>query len=148
MSDRRAPGAVPFVLAYLLPFIRAQEPPLSPATAHLGAKRWKAGGPLPYWTVTALGGPEDMLSAYPTVRVHTLAAGDTAATAWAELLHSHMLDLVDDPLIDVAMADGTLAGVDWVEVISLPHEEPYAAESVVTRLISEYQLALPRVRAA
>jgi len=47
----------------------------------------------------------------------------------------------------VTLSDGRVVHCDWVEIIAAAHEEPYSAESVVTRFVSEYRLGLSFVPA-
>lgn len=129
-----APNSQSFVLAHLLP--------LAGDWGHLGAKSWTTGMVLPYRMVTLIPGPSDLISSYSTVRTHTFAKTFTEANNEAWNTHRRMLVLADDPLTNVVMSDGSIANCEWLEVSEEPHEEPYAAESVVTRFVSEYHLGL------
>jgi hypothetical protein len=127
-----APNAEAFVRAWLLPL--ATDPAL------VGSARWQAGMGLPYRSVTRLGGPSTLISDFPVVRVHTFAATYTDASREADRTHRRMLLLARD-LGDVTVALAT-ANCSSVEMLTAPREEPYGAESVVRRFISEYALEL------
>jgi hypothetical protein len=126
------PNPVAFVLAWLLP--------LAAAPANLGAKRWEAGGPLPYRMVRLIDGTDDQISTNSLIRVHTFAGDYTTASREADATHRRMLVLADDPLTDVALPGGT-ANCEWLTA-KLPHEESYASSAVVSRFVAEYRIGL------
>lgn len=127
------PNAQAFILAHLLSLTDDPE--------SLGAKRWITGMPLPYRIVQVFMGPADLITSMCKVRLHTLDRTYTACSHEADRGHSRMLVLVEDPLYDVTIGSA-VANCESMTVNQSPHEEPYAAESVVTRFISEYDLAL------
>lgn len=140
----KPPNAVAFVLAWLLP---AAASPLN-----LGSKRWSTGAPLPYWMVHRVTGADDLISDFPVVRVHTIAATETECQREMDRVNARMRVLVDDPLTDVLMPDGSIANCDWCEIPEGPRPDPppYSsvlatdpAAAVVSRLVTEYQLGLP-----
>jgi hypothetical protein len=128
------PNEVVFVLAHLLP--------LAGEVDKLGAHRWAAGMPLPYRSVTVIPGGSDLITRSSLVRVHTFGATYTEAARAADDTDRRMLVLAEDPLFNVPMPDGTVANCQSLDGRSGPREEPYGAESVVIRFISEYDLAL------
>lgn len=134
LYDKAPPNSVAFVLAWLRPLV------VDPTK--LGSKRWVAGGPLPYRMVNRIAGADDLITDYPVVSVHTFAGTETDAQREADNTHRRMLMLADDPLLDVVMADASLANCEWLETLEGPRPEPYSAESVVTRLVARYQLGL------
>lgn len=134
LYDKAPPNSVAFVLAWLLPLV---DSPLK-----VGSKRWATGGPLPYRMVNRITGSDDLITDYPVISVHTFAATETDAQREADKTHRRMLLLADDPLLDITMADASLANCEWLETLEGPHPEPYSAESVVTRLVARYQLGL------
>lgn len=129
------PNPQAFILAHLLPLSDGD-------TDKLGAKRWQAGMPVPYRMVCIIPGPSDLVAAYCKVRLHTFHTDYTDCSHAADVGHRRMLVLADDPLFDVPMADGATANCTALDVTEEPHEEPYAAESVVTRFVSEYDMIL------
>lgn len=143
------PNEVAFVLAWLLPITGVDLPltapfTLDPNTVGVGAERWEAGMILPYRSVTVFPVHQDLISSYSIVRVHTFGDSYEHASDEADKTHSRMLVLADDPLTDVLMADGSIANCQSLggEHCIRPHKQPYAAESVVTHFVSEYDLAL------
>lgn len=135
LHDEAPPNAELFVIAWLTP--------LAGAPNKIGPKRWAAGMPFPYFMVRRITGGTDLITDYPVMRVHTFAATYTAASESAWDAHRRMLLLANDPLRDVTMPDGTLANCEWLCADDEgPHEEPYGAESVVTRFVAEYTLGL------
>lgn len=134
----RSTPAETFVLYHLAPLAL----PGKPWQEQMAAKRWATGMPTPYRWVNDLGGPGDEFSGYPTVRLHTIAATYADAASAARAGHDRMMLLVTDPGYPVMLPNGRVADLEEAECTDLPHEEPYAAESVATRFVSEYKLAL------
>lgn len=134
LHDEAPPNAEAFVIAWLLPLAGGYD--------KIGSKMWAAGMPKPYFMVRRITGGTDLITDYPLMRVHTFAASYTEASHKAWDAHRRMLMLANDPLLDVTMPDGSLANCEWLCADEGPHEEPYAAESVVTRFIAEYTLGL------
>ncbi len=133
LHDEAPPQAIAFVLAHLLP--------LAVSTDRLGSKRWKAGMPTPYRMVSGFGGPNDGFTQWSTIRVHDFGATETEAQREAIRTERRMQILIRKPYTDVVMADGRIANCEWCEHVDGPREEPYSAESVVVRLITEYNFA-------
>ncbi|HOW92890.1 MAG TPA: hypothetical protein PLF91_00165 [Mycolicibacterium fallax] len=133
LYDRKVTPAEVFLRAWLIPL--ATDPAL------VGSQRWAAGMGLPYRMVRRLSGPTDLISDFPTVRVHTFAATYTDAAREADRTHRRMLLLARD-LPDVTVASGVVASCASCDVLTGPREEPYGAESVVVRFICEYDLEL------
>lgn len=133
LYDKTVPNSIVFVIAHLLPLATTPRPQDSVA-----AKRWVAGMPLPYRAITRVAGGTDQLSDNPTIRVHTFGATFTEAMHEADRSHLRMLLLLDDPLYDVVMPDGSIANCESLTAPDGPHEEPYAASSVITRFVAEY----------
>lgn len=132
----KAPLAVHFLTAWYLPIT---EP------ARVGAKRWTAGGPLPYRAIVRVSGHMTSDADYPLMRVHTFAPNITEALLEGQKTDDRMQILVDYPGWGTVMPNGKVAHCDWAEISEAAHEEPYAAESVVTRMVSEYRLGLSLV---
>lgn len=122
-------------------FLRGWLLPLASNPALVGSRRWQAGMALPYRMVRRLAGPSDLVSDFPTVRVHDFGGDYTAAAREADRTHRRMLLLAQD-LADVALGGGVVASCASCEVLSGPREEPYGAESAVVRFVSEYALEL------
>lgn len=132
LYDKAAAPAEAFLRAWLLPL--ATDPAL------VGSRRWQAGMALPYRLVNRIDGPSDLISDFPTMRVHTFAADYTAASREAERTHRRMLLLAQD-LPDVTLGGGVVASCAWCATNFAPREESYGAESVI-RFVAEYALEL------
>lgn len=133
LYDHAPPNSIVFVISHLMPLATTPHKQDS-----IAAKRWSTGMPLPYRAVTRTTGNTDQLADYPHVRVHTFAATFTDAMREADRTHQRMLLLLDDPLYDVVMPDGSIANCESLTIIEGPHEEEYPASSVVTRFVAEY----------
>ena len=129
-----APNAEAFVRAWLLP--------LATEVSLVGSARWTAGMGLPYRAVTRLGGESDLIADTAALRVHTFAATYTEASREADRTHRRMLLLGLDPLAEVTLAGGITASCSSLDRATGPAEQPYGAETVVTRFISDYTLTL------
>lgn len=104
--------------------------PLGAADA-TAAKRWATGLPKPYRWVTVISDPRAGYVSYPVIRVHTLAGTYTEAAREAIRTDNRAQVLVDYP--------GWVPNCLFAEITEAAHEEPYAAESVATRFVSEYR---------
>lgn len=141
VSEAPANGAA-FVLAHLTPLAK----PDIPLVQQLGYNRWGTGLPMPYRWVAQIPGDDDGYSAaFPTVKVYTIAKTKPEALREGDITYRRMLVLVRDPQTDVVMAGGVIRNCEWCETRETPYETPFAAESVATCVVSEYQLALPFV---
>lgn len=135
LHDQAPPNAEAFMMAWLMP--------LAGAPNKIGPKRWASGMPMPYFMVRRITGGTDLITDTPLMRVHTFAASYTEASNKAWDAHRRVLMLAEDPLLDVVMPDGSTANCEWLDADTEgPHEEPYGAESVVTRFVAEYRLGL------
>jgi len=134
LYELAAPNAEAFVRAWLLPL--AGDPSL------VGSQRWTAGMGLPYRAVSRLGGDSDLIIDVAVLRVHTFAATYTDAAREADRTHRRMLLLGLDPLAEVTLAGGITASCSSLDRATGPAEQPYGAETVVTRFISDYTLTL------
>jgi hypothetical protein len=144
LADEAPTNGAAFVVAHLLPL--ALDRPSVPVIKQLGYSRWAAGLPMPYrWVEQIPGGDDGYSAAYPTVKVYTIAATKTEALREGDITYRRMLVLVRKPQTDVVMAGGLIRNCEWCETTELPYEHPYAAESVASCVVSEYQLALPFV---
>lgn len=140
---RVAPNATAFVIAHLLP--------AATSPAHLGSKRWSTQAPLPYWMINRVTGGNDFVSDLPVVRLHTIAASETECQHWMAKADARMMVLVEDPLFEIEMADGSIASCEFAECVEGPRTDPppYSsvlntdqASSVVSRLVSTWALGL------
>ena len=138
LHDHAPPDSVAFVMAHLMPL--AQQLSGSPL-ARVAPKRWNADLPLPYWMVVGIDSDEDLISAFPIVRVHTFGKDYPEAWRHATDAHRRMQLIENDPLTDVQLAPGVVANGQVLRA-KAPHEEPYSAETVVTRFVAEYHLEL------
>lgn len=130
----QAPNAESFVRAWLLPL--ADDPAL------VGSARWSAGMGMPYRAVTRLGGESDLIVDVADLRIHTFASTYTEASREADRTHRRMLLLGLDPLAEVTFPGGVIASCSSLDRAIAPVEQPYGAETVVTRFVGEYTLTL------
>ncbi len=138
-----AVNAEVFLRAWLLPIITT-----TPAAAAIGSKLWTTGLPKPYRAVRRITGPQTEYSDEPVMWVHTFGADYTAAANAAMATDDRVRVLVEYPGWGTTLPDGRVVQCDWVEIDAAAHEEPYSAESVVTRFVSEYRLGLSFVPAS
>lgn len=141
-SSRKAIPAEVFLSRWLLPIITT-----SPAAAAIGSKRWGTGMVLPYRTVRRITGHRTVDGDYPVMFVDTFAATYSDAAREADRTDSRVQVLVDYPGWATTMPDGSRAFCEWAEISAAAHEEPYGAETVVTRFVSEYRFGLSFVAA-
>lgn len=130
-------------IAFAIAFFR----PLALSANHIAAKRWGTGMPLPYRFITRVGGGRDEQADYPVLRIHTLAATWPDAKRAGNDTDNRAQVLVDYPGWSVTLPNGVVAHCEWAEITESAHEEPYAAETVATRFVSEMRLCLPFVPA-
>lgn len=131
-------NAVAFLTAWYLPIT---------TPAAIGAKMWATGLPKPYRAVQRISGARTVDSDQPLIWVHTFGVTYSDAAREADRTDERFQMLVEYPGWNTVMADGRVAHCDWAEIVSAAHEEPYGAESVVTRFVSEYRLGISRVSA-
>jgi len=140
--DLTAVNAEVFMRAWLLPIVTT-----SPAAAGIGSKLWATGLPKPYRAVRRVTGPQTEYTDEPVMHVHTFGADYSSAAAAAMATDDRVRVLVEYPGWGTTLSDGRVVHCDWVEIIAAAHEEPYSAEAVVTRFVSEYRLGLSFVPA-
>lgn len=128
-------------------FLRARMLLTAAGPGSVGAKLWVAGMPLPYRTVRRIAGPLNPYGDEPLMRVHTFAATYTEAATEAAKTDANILTLVNYPGWGTTLPNGLVVTCDWAEITDAAHEEPYGAESVVTRFVSEYRFSLSLVPA-
>lgn len=133
-SDTEFIPAEVFLRAWLLPIVTT-----SPAAAGVGSKLWTAGLPKPYRTVRRISGPMTEYTDEPLMWVHTFGDSYTSAAQAAADTDKRVLDLVRYPGYGTTLSDGRVVHCDWAEIVAAAHDEPYSAESVVTRFVSEYR---------
>ena len=145
-------AAEAFLRAWLLPVVTT-----SPADRGVGSELWNPSAqpsmPLPYRAVRRISGPISPYSDEPLMRVHTFGAGATArqhysaASAAARDTDNRLLVLVDYPGYSVTLSSGLVVNCDWAEITEAAHEEPYGAETVVIRFVTEIRLGMSLVPA-
>jgi hypothetical protein len=128
-------------------FLRARMLEIADGPGSVGSKLWSVGLPLPYRTVRRISGALDPYGDEPLMRVHTFAPTYSAAAAEAARTDANILQLVDYPGWGTTLPSGLVVHCDWAEITEAAHEEPYGAESVVTRFVSEYRFGISLVRA-
>ena len=93
---------------------------------------WATGLPKPYRAVQRISGPHRRQRPAADLRTRS-GATYTEAAREADRTDERFQMLVEYPGWNTVMADGRVAHCDWAEIVSAAHEEPYGAESVVTR---------------
>lgn len=128
----QSPYAPPDPMVFALNWYR----PLGAADA-IAAKRWAAGMKTPYRWISVVNNPRKGFTTYPVIRIHTLAATYTEAAREANRTDNRSQVLVEYP--------GYVPNLLFCEITEAAHEEPYAAESVATRFVSEIRCAFTLV---
>ncbi|WP_283612316.1 hypothetical protein [Mycolicibacterium poriferae] len=128
-------------------FLRSWLLPITAGPGSIGSKMWATNLPKPYRTVRRVTGPQTLYSDEPVMHVHTFGGSYGEAATAAAGTDARMRVLLEYPGWGVTLSDGRVVHCDWVEIIAAAHEEPYSAESVVTRFVSEYRLGLSFVPA-
>ena len=141
--DLTSVNAEVFLRAWLLPIVTT-----TPAAKAIGSKLWVPGLPLPYRAPRRVTGPQTEYSDEPVMHVHTFGADYAAAAIAAGATDDRMRVLVEYPGWGTTLSDGRVVQCDWVEITAAAHHEPYSAESVVERFVSEYRLCLSFVPAS
>lgn len=131
-----------FLQCYLSPLVT-----VTPWQKAMGSKLWVAGLPKPYRAVRRISGARTADSDQPLMRVHTFGSSYTEAAEEAAKNDERVQVLVDYPGWSTTLPDGRVVHCDWAEITEAAHEEPYSAESVVTRFVSEYRFGISLVRA-
>jgi len=129
-------------------FLRARLLPIASGPGAVGSQLWKTGLPLPYRSVRRIAGALTPYGDEPLMRVHTFGADYTTAQSEAAKTDASILVLVEYPGWGTTLPDGRVVHCDWAEITEAAHEEPYGAESVVTRFVSEYRFGLSLVPAS
>lgn len=131
-----------FLMNYLAPLVTAV-----PWQSAMAPKMWVAGAPKPYRAVRRITGGRSQYTDEPLMRVHTFAGSYTEAAAEAAKNDERVQVLVNYPGWGTTLPNGLVVNCDWAEITDAAHEEPYGAESVVTRFVSEYRFSLSLVPA-
>lgn len=137
-AEFRAIDPIAFCLSYFAPLGNANA---------IAAKRWAVGLPKPYRWVSVISNPRLERASRPVVRVHTLAETYTEAAREANRTDERAQVLVDYPGWPVTLPGGAVVRCFFAEILESAHEEPYAAESVATRFVSEYRFGLSFISA-
>ena len=126
-------------------FLRSWLLPIAATAGAVGSKLWATGLPVPYRAVRRISGALTLDSDEPLMRVHTFGATYSAASIEAAKTDSRLLVLADYPGWSAPLSSGTRVSCDWVECTEAAIEQPYSAESVVTRFVSEFRLGITLV---
>lgn len=132
-----------FLRAWLLPIVTT-----TPAAAGVGSALWKpltaplTPMPKPYRAVRRISGPQTEYSDEPLMWVHSFGATYGAAAQAGGETDRRVLELVKYPGWSTVLSDGRVVHCDWAEIVSAAHHEPYGAESVIDRFVSEYRFGL------
>lgn len=102
--------------------------------------------PLPYRAVRRISGPITPYSDEPLMRVHSFGADYSAASAAGRATDDRLLVLVEYPGWS-ATVSGIGVTCDWAEITEGARHEPYGAETVVERFVTELRLGLSLVPA-
>lgn len=144
--DERTVPAEAFLRAWLLPVVGT-----SPAAAGIGSKLWNPAAqpamPLPYRAVRRISGARTPYSDEPLMRVHSFGKDYPTASSESQKTDDRILVLVDYPGWSTTLSNGLVAHCDWIEITEAARHEPYGAESVVERFVTEVRLGLSFVRA-
>lgn len=100
------------------------------ATDAIGAKRWAAGMVMPYRWPKVIDNRRIGYVTHLSLSMNTLAATFTEAAREANRTDDRAQVLVD--------YTGWVPNLVRAKIVSAAHEEPYAADSVATRFVSEY----------
>ena len=144
LHPRKPANAVAFVIAWLRP--------IGTSPLQFGSKRWSTELPLPYWMPTRVAGGGNIVSDYPVVRIHCVAATESECQRAMDRANDRMRILDEYPLTDVLMDDGSTANCEFAEMTEGPRPDPPpyssliatdAASAVVSRLVSTWSLGIP-----
>lgn len=134
-----------FLRSWLLPIVTP-----SPAARGVGSALWNPSAqvpmPLPYRAVRRVSGAITPYSDEPLMRVHSFGADYSAASAAGRATDDRLLVLVDYPGWS-ATVGGVVVTCDWAEITEGARHEPYGAETVVERFVTELRLGLSLVSA-
>ena len=142
MPELSAVNAEVFLRSWLLPVVAT-----TPVGAGVGSKLWTVGFPKPYRAVRRVAGGYSEYGDEPLMRVHTFGASYSDAGSAAGVTDDRLRVLVEYPGWSTVLPDGGVAHCDWCEVSSGASEEPYSAETVVFRFVTEVRLGLSFVPA-
>lgn len=134
-----------FLRAWMLPIVTS-----SPAARGVGSALWNPAAqiamPLPYRAVRRISGPITPYSDEPLMRVHSFGTDYSAASAAGRDTDDRLLVLVNYPGWS-ATVSGVVVTCDWAEITEGARHEPYGAEAVVERFVTEVRLGLSLVPA-
>lgn len=128
-------------------FLREWLLPIASGPGAVGSPLWMPGLPRPYRAVRRISGRRTEDGDFPLMRVHTFGATYTEAATEAAKTDSRLLVLADYPGWSTTVSNSARVCCDWVEITEAAREEPYSAESVVIRFVSEVSLGLTLVAA-
>lgn len=140
-----AVNAEAFLRSWLLPIVTT-----SPAARGVGSALWNPSAqvpmPLPYRAVRRISGAITTDGDSPLVRIHTFAKDYPTAMSEAAKTDARLLVLVNYPGWPTTIG-GVVVHCDWIEITEGARHEPYGAETVVERFVTEVRLGLSLVRA-
>ena len=93
--------------------------------------------PLPCIVVNCLDGPDDFVSEYALVSVHTFHNNRTLASTLARQVHQKMKNMYSVPVL---MSNNTYANIDYLEIREKPHWEDYGSKEI-RRYCARYCIA-------
>lgn len=120
--------------------------PLGAANA-IGTQPWNRDLPKPYRWISVVSNPRTDDASWPVIRVHTLAATFSEAAREAARTDDRAQVLVDYPGWLTTLPGGQIATCFSAEILEGAHEEPYAAETVARRFVSEFRFGFALVPA-
>lgn len=117
LLDQDAPPAVAYFLRWLLPL--TGDPTPNPAA--VGMSR-PDGAPLPFWMVHVIDEADNADEGVSdgVVSVHIIVPKTDTTLNQVRRTHRRMNLLARNPLVDVPMADGTVANLDYLHTIEKP----------------------------
>jgi hypothetical protein len=93
--------------------------------------------PLPFIVVNCIHGPDDMVTEYALVSIHTFHNDRTLASTLSRQVHNSMKNLYSVPVL---MNNGSYANIDYLEVHEKPHFEDYGSKEI-RRYCARYCIA-------
>lgn len=128
-------------------FLRARMLPIASGPGAVGSGMWHPKLPTPYRACRRITGALTPYSDEPLMRVHTFGKTYSEAADEAAKTDANLLVLVDYPGWDTTLPDGRVIHCDWAEITEAARHEPYSAESVVERFVTEVRFGLSLVPA-
>lgn len=128
-------------------FLRARLMLTDATPGGVGRKLWATGMTKPYRAVRRISGPVTPYGDEPLMRIHTFGATYEQAATEAAKTDDNLLVLVNYPGWGTTLPNGLVVHCDWAEITEAARHEPYGAESVIERFVTEVRFGISLVRA-